>query len=214
MATPRCMARMSENTMCTLETAAVCAPSCLLPRMIDRAAVLARHSADTNYLEYSWHASYLFIILCVYVVFAIRPRFIWGYLGAVLSLAGLFLIGGRGPMLFGLLAIPLMLLSTSLRRVGFAGHTKRLVFYVVGIALVGIGGYYAALASGGGSLFGQDLVTVQRLELSLSGESTFSMDAREEAQRAAVSFWQERPFSAGALASSVSNTGSSTRTTC
>jgi O-antigen ligase len=147
-----------------------------------------------NYLEYSWHASYLFIILCVYVVFAVRPRFIWGYLGAVLSLAGLFLIGGRGPMLFGLLAIPLMLLSTSLRRVGFAGHTKRLVFYVVGIALVGIGGYYAALASGGGSLFGQDLVTVQRLELSLSGESTFSMDAREEAQRAAVSFWQERPF--------------------
>jgi O-antigen ligase len=146
-----------------------------------------------NYLEYSWHASYLFIIFCVYIVFAAHPKFLWSFSGAVLSMAGLLVIGGRGPMLFGLMAIPLVLLTASLRRVAFAPHTKRLASYVVGIAFVGIAGYYAALSSGG-SLFGQDLVTVQRWELSLSGESTFSMDAREEAQRAALSFWQERPF--------------------
>jgi O-antigen ligase len=146
-----------------------------------------------NYLEYSWHASYLFIILCVYMVFAARPRFILSFFGAVLSLAGLFLIGGRGPMLFGLMAVPLVLMTAFLRRAASVPHTKRFTIYVAGVALVGIAGYYAALASGG-SLFGQDLLTVQRWELSLSGESTFSMDSREEAQRAALSFWQEKPF--------------------
>ncbi len=61
-----------------------------------------------NYLEYADHASMLFLILFTFGLFGDRQQFAAGCAGSVLALLALVTIGGRGSLVFSVLAIPLM----------------------------------------------------------------------------------------------------------
>jgi O-antigen ligase len=117
----------------------------------------------------------------------------WAIAGATLALFALLSIGGRGPFVLALLAVPLLMFGLVLRRGSSLPRVTRLALLVSAWTLAAALGYTAA----GGFEEGSDnlhLITLQRFDLELSGENTISLDERLQGRRHAFQRWLEKPL--------------------
>jgi O-antigen ligase len=146
--------------------------------------------ADT-YLEYSAHAAIVFIVFFASSIY--RPwRYIWmGLAGMAYALFALADIGGRGPLVMAILAVPLAALMLVRR-----GHnaTAGLMRLAVLIGLLFTVGIVVQMTTEMISGSGADFRTIDRFQLQMSNEDTSSMDERAQGQALAYRLWLERPL--------------------
>lgn len=150
--------------------------------------------AGPNYLEYGAHANILFVIFVSLAVLGPRRHLPLATIGAGMALLMLLVIGGRGPLAFGLFAVLLLGLTVFFGRKGSMRRLGRLAVFVASLSAAGLAGYMAltVLLPDPGPATRQ-LHTLQRYELHLSLESTDSMDGRLQAQELAFEKWLEKP---------------------
>ncbi len=147
-----------------------------------------------NYLEYGMHGELLFLACLALAVYGRSKQLVTAIVGAVGALFALTVIGGRGPMLFAVLGIPLIgaMLVLSPRRLG-VGITR--LFVLVGtLVFMAWMGYATLVAVKGTTGAALQLHTLQRFEMQLSNEMTHSLDVRSEARDLAYRQWLERPL--------------------
>ena len=145
---------------------------------------------SNNYLEYAAHAQLLFVAF-VSVATLGSPRQAFGAAaGATLALFELMSIGGRGPFVLALLAVPLLMFGLFLCGSPLLRRVTRIVLLVAVCAALG----YAAISRFEQEDEGARLLTLQRFDLQLSGESTSSMDERRQGRRHAFERWLEKPI--------------------
>lgn len=147
-----------------------------------------------NYLEYAAHASILFLAGLALTVYGPGKWLLAAIGGTVLSLFALLAIGARGPMIFSMIGIPLIVAGLMLCRRRFARGIKRMLVLMTVMVALGWGGYVALISTKGADEAQAQLYTLQRLELQLSQENTSSLDSRSEARDLAFRRWLQRPL--------------------
>jgi O-antigen ligase len=160
---------------------------------IDVAAAVESEGYADNYLEYSSHASIIFIILLCLAAYGSPKQFGIAIIGSSAALFALVAIGGRGPFTLALLAIPLLTLgllsaSASLRRL------KRLIIFVSALIVTATMGYAGFVRWSEPNALWEQLHTLDRYQGQLSGEETHSLDLRLNGQEDAYRRWEERPI--------------------
>jgi O-antigen ligase len=154
-----------------------------------------RPEHSDNYLEYASHATFLFIILLSQAVFGARRYSVVAAFGVGAASFALLVIGGRGPLMAALLAIPLIVLGVLMRRGESMTRLGRLAGLAVGVlALAAVS--YVGFESFGGSLSDMQgqFRTLDRYELQFSNEDTSSVDERLRGQDLAFHMWTEKPI--------------------
>jgi O-antigen ligase len=148
---------------------------------------------SNNYLEYGSHAQLLFVAFLSVATLGGSKQMFGAVAGATFALFALLSIGGRGPFVLALLAVPLLMFGLVLRRGPSLPRVTRLALLVSAWILAGALGY---MATGGVEDSGDSvhLITLQRFDLELSGENTTSMDERLEGRRHAFQRWLEKPL--------------------
>jgi O-antigen ligase len=145
-----------------------------------------------NYLEYGAHAGILFIIFLALAAFGSWKQVAAAIIGSAAALFLLATIGGRGPLVFALLAVPVLVLGLLLRNRGFLRRATRLSMFIGSLAaLIMVG--YLAMSDRPFTDVGH-YRTLDRLEMQLSGEATDSMDERAAGQDLALRAWLEKPL--------------------
>jgi O-antigen ligase len=145
---------------------------------------------SNNYLEYAAHAQLLFVAFVSVATLGSPRQALGAAVGATLALFALMSIGGRGPFVLALLAVPLLMFGLFLRGSPLLGRVTRIVLLVAACAALG----YAAISRFEQADEGPRLLTLQRFDLQLSGESTSSMDERQQGRRHAFQRWLEKPI--------------------
>jgi O-antigen ligase len=155
-----------------------------------------RLPADANnYQEYSAHANILFTIFLSLGVLGYRGgHLILAIVGCGLALFALLTIGGRGSLAQALIAIPFLTLILLMRPQRILERLARLSVLLCALAAAAVIGYSVFVKLQGGDTVAQELYTLERFEMQLSGEHTDSMDERLEAQEFAFRQWQQRPL--------------------
>ncbi|WP_207485275.1 O-antigen ligase family protein [Arenibaculum pallidiluteum] len=150
--------------------------------------------AGNNYLEYGAHANILFIACLSVALAGARGGAGPAVAGACLSMFLLLAIGGRGPLVFALLAVPLAVLGLILRLHTNLLRLRRVL--VLAAVLCGLGGvaYGVVLHLGEQNEASSQMLTLQRAQLQLSHEGTYSLDVRGQARGYAFRQWLERPI--------------------
>lgn len=146
-----------------------------------------------NYLQYNEHAAILFIFCVVLAALGSWRQMFAAFAGSGAMLFLLATIGGRGPLALALLAIPLMGLALPLRPHGIVKGLARLSLFVATLCLTAAV-TYATMVQIYGSETWEYLRTLDRYELQISSEDTYSMDQRRNARDLAIRQWQKKPI--------------------
>jgi O-antigen ligase len=148
-----------------------------------------------NYLEYAEHASMLFIILLVSGVLGSARQLLAAVLGMGAALFLLLSLGGRGPLIFALFAIPSLALVLLMRLRPWRRRLVRLTILIVGVVCFAVAAYMAAEQSGLTSTeIGGSFRTLERIQMQLAQEDTNSLDKRSEGREFAVQQWFVKPI--------------------
>jgi O-antigen ligase len=155
----------------------------------------ARVPEDANtYLEYSAHASILFIIFTALAVFGSVVQLSAAVGGAGAALYLLATIGGRGPLGIALLSIPLLAIGLLLRSSEVLGRMTRLTVVLLSLAGTAAIAYVMIVELEGAGPAVEQFRTLDRYQMQLSNEATDSMDERFEGQGFAFRQWLEKPI--------------------
>jgi O-antigen ligase len=145
-----------------------------------------------NYSEYSEQAEILFVAFLALVVFGTLIQSVIAVAGESVAFYCLLTIGGRGALIFSVLALPLLALGLLLR----TGQSIRLLARLA-VPLVIIGGAagiaYVAFTTGSEQESGQ-FRTLYRYQLEMTGESSGSVDKRAELRDTAAREWLQKPL--------------------
>lgn len=147
-----------------------------------------------NYLQYALHAYILFIAFLSLAIFGSLKQFTGAIVGACAALFGLVTIGGRGPLILALLAIPLLGVILVLKRGKAPPGLLRMLLFLLAVIAGAMIGYTALVRVHGSDAVWEQLYTFKRYETQLSGENTNSLDYRQQAQQFAFRQWQEKPI--------------------
>jgi len=148
-----------------------------------------------NYLEYGEQASTLFITVLALGVLGTRKQIPIAILGMGATLFLLLTLGSRGPLLFALMAVPLLGLGVLVRLRSLASRFTRLAVLIGGVLALGALGYLAAEQSGvAPGEISSGFRTLERIQLQLSRESTTSLDERAQGQEFALEQWLKKPM--------------------
>jgi O-antigen ligase len=161
---------------------------------IDVAANKEGEDYADNYLEYSSHASIIFILFLSLAVFGSPKQLGIAIIGSSAALFALVAIGGRGPLTLALLAIPLLALSLLLRSRGALQRLKRLMVLVSALIVVAVVGYAGFVRLSEPNALWEQLHTLDRYQAQLSGDETHSLDVRLQGQKDAFRQWQGKPI--------------------
>jgi O-antigen ligase len=143
-----------------------------------------------NYLEMGSHATILFIIFLCFAAFGSLKQLCLAVIGSSAVLYYLLILGGRGPFIAALLAIPLLALGLLRRRpAGSSGRLSRLIALLSGVTVVAFVGYLAFVEGSGESLEEQ-FRTLGRYESEQQG----SLDLRREGRELAYDMWLHKPI--------------------
>jgi O-antigen ligase len=147
----------------------------------------------TNYLSYASHGHYLFVVLLAVIFSARTPGL--RITSAVLAMPVAFVliyIGGRGPLVLSILAIPVGILLLLPFRGGLQRAWTITLSLVLGAVVVS-----TVIVSAGdllpvGNL--ENMHTVRRFQSIISAQADDSLGARVDAQLFALRMWYERPL--------------------
>jgi len=155
---------------------------------VDDFGTAAADEASNNYLEFGSHAAILFIVCLVSVVVWPWRRLWLALLGLAASLMALLSIGGRGPFVTAVLAIPLVAVGLTFQpsRAGPAFSRLGTILLILGLT-AGIATVTTDLADKA------EFRTLERLRLQLSNEDTSSLDERSQGRNLALRLWLESP---------------------
>lgn len=160
---------------------------------IDMQASNAGYLQSDNYLEYNDHAAILFVFCIVLAVLGSWRQTFTAFAGSGVALFLLATIGGRGPLARALLAIPLMGLGLYLRPHGTLKGLARLSLFVAALCVTAAVTYTTMVQIYGSETL-EYLRTLDRYELQMSSEATYSMDERRDARDLAIRQWHEKPI--------------------
>jgi O-antigen ligase len=160
---------------------------------IDVAADAETDGYADNYLEYSSHASIIFIIFLCLAAYGSPKQLGIAIIGSSAALFALVAIGGRGPLTLALLAIPLLALGLLSRSVSLQ-RLKRLILFVSALIVIGGVGYGGFVQLSEPNAVWEQLHTLDRYQAQLSGEETHSVDLRIDGQEDAYRRWLEKPL--------------------
>jgi len=161
---------------------------------VDVAASAEGADYANNYLEYSSHASMVFILFLCLAVFGSAKQLGIALIGSGAALFALVAIGGRGPFTLALLAIPLLALGLLLHSRGASQRLKRLMVFVSVLMVIALVGYLAFIEISEPNAPSEQLHTLDRYQAQLSGDETHSVDLRLYGQGAAFRQWLEKPI--------------------
>ena len=125
-------------------------------------------------------------------MFGSRAQWWFGAIGLCAAAVTLTITGGRGPLAFSILGLPLLalcLLAERRRSIHRFGRFLVLLMVLGCLATVG----YTTFVKGSDS--GDDQFrTLQRMDAQISGEDTHSMDGRARGRAEAFSQWLQKPL--------------------
>jgi O-antigen ligase len=149
-----------------------------------------------NYLEYSDHAGMLFLVLFTFGLFSNRWQFAASSAGSALALLALAAIGGRGHLVFSVLAVPgtviLLLFFKSKNRWLRLGRILKFASFLAVTAALS---YAVLLELKGPEVVWAQLHTLERAQSELQGsDEAHSLEGRIEGQEDAFEKWLEKPI--------------------
>jgi hypothetical protein len=143
-----------------------------------------------NYQEYGEHAQILFIAFLTLAVFGSLRQLCLAVLGCSATLWALLVIGGRGALVFAVMAVPLLASGLVPRWRESLGRLARLAILLALLAVTCTVGLLAASAT---ALDLSRLRTISRFEGQLSQRDTSSMDGRVRLRQMALDQWLRKP---------------------
>jgi O-antigen ligase len=143
-----------------------------------------------TYLEYNELASTLFIVSLALGTFGSWGQAAFGIGAAFASMFWLLTIGGRGPLVTSILAIPLLVVGSLLRNRGSLKYALRGTSFFVALAVIGAAAYFMASPNSSDK---EQFRTLDRFQSQLSNEDTHSLDERADGRERAFELWLIKP---------------------